>query len=436
MSLLTSLAIIKNYRKDPLAFFQNEFIKNGHRSELNILGKKMLILTHPDDVIHILKDNYQSYSKGRTTKVLKEILGNGLITNEGESWRRQHRLIRPIMSPRVVQGFGLKINSTVQDMLAVIKTDVPVDSFQLMNKMTWRIVLSTLFSQKATPELDNWLDDILFFMKLVTDRTRSAIRLPFWVPVPRHIKVKSISRKFGNYVDELTNSRRKMEEGKKPRDLLQLLLEAEDEERPGVKMDPALVKDEIITFLMAGHETITNTLSWTLILLAQNPSYIKKLQEEADQFALSNDYQQLTSAPWTSAVIDESMRLWPSVWALMRKALVNDKIGDFIIPKNTDVVFSPFLSHRAPNFWERPLDFYPERFMGKTKLQQGIFYPYGFGPRACIGSHFAGLEAKIILANFIHKFEWSIEKSEPQKYEANITLRPMNNTVMIFKERK
>lgn len=436
MSIFSSLAIIKNYRRDPIAFFQSEFAKNGHRSVLSILGRKMMIITHPDDVVHILKENYQAYSKGRTTKVLKEILGNGLITNEGESWRRQHRLIRPLMNPRSVQGFGEKIHSTVIQMLDEVKTGVPVDSFHLMNKMTWRIVLSTLFSQKATPELDGWLVDILFFMKLVTERTRSAIRLPFWVPTPKHLRVKAISRKFGNHVDKLTELRRHVGVGEKQRDLLQLLIDAEDEERPGVKMDPALIKDEVLTFLMAGHETITNTLSWTLILLAQHPEYRLKLKEEADQFVATKDYQQLNSAPWTSAVIDESMRLWPSVWAFMRKSLEVDRIGDFIIPKNTDVVLSPFLSHRAPDSWERPLDFYPERFMSKNKIPPGTFYPYGLGPRACIGSHFAGLEAKIILANFIHRFDWSIETTELQKYEANITLRPMNNTVMIFKERK
>lgn len=433
MSLSKSIKILKEYRSDPLAFFQKQFELNGHRTELNILGKKMIILSHPDDVVHVLKEKNLSYSKGRTTKILKDFLGEGLITNDGESWNKQHRLIRPIMNIKSVYNFSSKMDFTVSEMMGELKDGETLDIFPFMNKMTWRIVLNTLFSQKSTPELDTWLDDILFLMELVTDRTRAAVRLPFWVPLPRHIKIWGIQKKFESFVFDLIQSRSK--DGSTNRDMLQLLLDVKDEENQGSKMNIKIIKDEILTFLMAGHETVTNTLSWTMILLAQNPQYFAALKEEADQFFLTKDFEKLNNAPWTSAVIDESMRLMPPVWAFMRMAESDDKIDSLKIPRKTNVILAPYLSHRAPDLWERPLEFYPERFLDKKKLPQGTFYPYGLGARACIGSYFAGMESKIILANLIHAFEWSIVNEEPQKSEAGITLRPKNNTVMKFKAR-
>ncbi len=433
MSLFKSLGIIKDYRSDPLAFFQKQFDLNGHRSELNILGRKMIILSHPDDVVHILKEKNLSYSKGRTTKILKDFLGEGLITNDGDSWNKQYRLIRPIMNIRSVYNFSTQMDFTVNEMMSELKDGQTMDIFPFMNKMTWRIVLNTLFSQKATPELDTWLDDILFLMELVTDRTRAAIRLPFWFPLPRHLKIRRIQKKFESFVFDLIESRSKS--GIQNRDMLQLLIDVKDEENQDSKMGMNLIKDEILTFLMAGHETVTNTMSWTMIFLAQNPQYFESCKNEADQFYLMKDFEKLNNAPWISAVIDESMRLMPPVWAFMRMAKTDDELGSLKIPKKTNVILSPYLSHRAPDLWDRPLDFYPERFLDKKKLPQGTFYPYGLGARACIGSSFAGMESKIILANLVHAFEWSIVNNEVQKSEAGLTLRPKNNTLMKFKAR-
>lgn len=431
MSLFSSYKILVEYRQDPLAFFQKMFRENGHQTYLEVLGRKMIILSHPEDVMHVLKINHQSYTKGRTTRAIKTFLGNGLITSEGDEWRLQHRLIRPVMNPKSIHELAPKMQATTEQFLNELVTDQPINSFHEMNRLTWRIVLNTLFSQEATKELDSWLDDVLYLMESITTRTRSAIKIPYFIPTSTHRRVKGIVDKFGNYIYRLLEERR---QGEKRNDLLQLLIDIRDDSSKG--MTDEVIKDQVLTFLMAGHETVTNTLSWFLITLAQNQKYLPRLQEEAAQFFKTMDYQALNASPWSTAVIDEVMRLWPPVWAFMRRAEKEDKVGEMIIPRKANVVLSPYLSHRAPDLWERPDDFFPERFMtDRKKISPGAFYPFGYGPRACIGGYFAGMEAKIILANLVHNFNWSIVDQSEQAYESGITLRPTNNISMIFKRR-
>lgn len=430
MNIFKSYDILKEYRKDPIAYFTYLFKKNGHRTELQVLNKKVMVLTHPEDVMHILKDNHAAYSKGRTTKAMKDFLGDGLITSEGDTWRKQHRLIRPVMNPKNIYDLAAKMQHTSAEFLQKFEDGKSTDAFHAMNLLTWRIVLNTLFSQETTEELDQWLEDVLFLMETVTVRTRTLFKFPYWVPTTRHRRAQAIVEKFRKYIDKLIEERKKSEP---TNDLLQILLNIKEEDG-SVGMSQQRVKDEVLTFLMAGHETITNTMSWTLITLAKNPKYISKLREETDIFFKTQDFKELSSMPWHAAVVDETMRLWPPVYAFMRLAEQEDEVKGMKIPIKTNVVLCPFISHRAPDLWERPEEFIPERFMGK-KIPPGIYYPFGLGPRACIGAHFATMEAKIILANIVHNWDWVIDKPEKQAYEATITLRPTNNIQMTFKKR-
>ncbi len=430
MNLKKSYQTLKEYRGDPLNFIVNLEKQQGHRMTLDIFGKKLILLSHPNDVLHVLKTNNSAYTKGRTTKALRQFLGRGLITNEGDSWRRQHRLSRPIMSWKSVYQLAPKILETSQTFVASMENGYELNSFHEMNRLTWRIVLKTLFSQEPTPEMDFWLEDILLMMKIITGKTRSSIPVPFWIPTNQHRILKRIIMKFDQYVYGMIGQRR---EGKRENDFLQLLINAQEEGTAG--MTDREIRDEVMTFLMAGHETITNTMSWALIELAKNPHYKTHLRIESQAFFETGDFEVLNSSPWYSAVIDEVMRLWPPVWVFMRQAEAPDQIDSLYIPKNANVVVSPYLSHRSADFWENPENFHPERFLpeNRKKIINGSFYPFGLGPRACIGANFATIEAKIILATLIHECDWNITQVEEQKSEAGITLRPINNIMMTFK---
>lgn len=433
MKLKESYKTLKEYRADPLGFIIKMHELKGHRVKLNIFGRELLIVSHPDDVVQVLKTNNSRYSKGRTTKALRQFLGNGLITNEGNSWRKQHRLIRPIMNIKSVYDLAPRILSTACDFIPEIESKSEVDALREMNRLTWRIILKTLFSQEITTEMDDWLEDILDLMRIITSKTRALIPVPFWVPIEKNRRMKSIVRKFDEHVYRLINERRA---GTKKQDLLQLLIDAAEEGE--ASMTDLEIRDEIMTFMMAGHETITNSMTWSLMELSSNQEYLEKLQQEADEFFCNPDFEKLNSLPWHNAVIDEVMRLWPPVWVFMREAMEEDKIGEYDIGPGTNVVLAPYLSHRAKDLWESPHKFFPERFLpeNKKKIPIGAFYPYGFGPRACIGSYFAGMEAKIILITLVKNFTWETLDKGPQKNEAGISLRPVNNIKMKFRRRK
>ena len=431
MNIKSSIQMARAYRRDPLGYVGHLLKTHGQRVVVDIFWKRLIVLVDPTDVLHVLKENNSSYTKGRTTKKLIKFMGKGLITNEGDDWRRQHRLIRPVMNLKNVLETGPKMHQTTNEVVTKLNISGEVNSFFEMNRLTWRIVLNTLFTQEAVPEMDEWLNDILYLMESITKKTRTLVPIPFWIPTADNIRFKKAIKRFDDYVYKIISDRRA---GEKKKDLLQLLIDAQEE---GKGMSDLQIKDEIMTFLMAGHETITNTMSWTLITLAQNKKYIENLRIEASQFIQSHNYEELNHAPWLTATVDEMMRLWPPVWVFMRQAEVEDKMDGLTIPKKANVIVSPFYSHRSPVFWVNPEEFKPERFLPeeRKKIIPGSYYPFGLGPRACIGAYFAGLEAKIILANFVHHFDWDIANLENQTHEAGITLRPTNNIMMKFRRR-
>lgn len=431
MNLFTSYSTLKEYRSDPLGFILKQFRMNGHFTQLNIFGKKIFIVSHPDDVMHVLKANHASYSKGRTTKALQQFLGSGLITNDNmDSWRKQHRLIRPIMNIKSIYDLAPRIHEVTQKFVPEMIRTSEVNVFHELNRLTWRIILKTLFSQEVNSEMDKWLDDILELMEIITRKTRSSLPFPFWVPTPDNLRLKKHVRKFDVYVYNLIRQRRA---GERKHDLVQHLIDAREDGLSNMTDDE--IRDEVMTFLMAGHETITNSLSWLFIELARNKEVRPHLEVEAKAFIENRDFETLNNSPWLTAVIDETLRMWPPVWVFMRQAEKEDTIRGVKIPVGANVVLGTYLSHHAQELWTGPENFWPQRFLDKKKIHPGAYYPFGQGPRACIGAYFAGMEAKIILANMVHNYDWDIVEPAPQKSRAGITLRPTNNVIMRFRRR-
>lgn len=416
MNLKNSYHILKNYKQDPLGFLYRIMEEKGHRAHLNVFGRNLFIISSPEDVIHVLKTNDKNYSKGRTTQMLRSFLGNGLITNEGESWKEHHRQIRPMMNFRNIIQFRERIEKVVRDFVSNELQRNELNLFQKMNRLTWNIVLQTLFSEEITPSLLGWLDEIQELMEIITRKTRSSIPLPFWVPTQDNQKLKQILKKFDEHVFGMIENRKKNPGGD---DLLQHLINLKtlsDEE----------IRDEIMTFMMAGHETITNSMAWTIIELGKNRQHIEKIFEELKV----ND---LMEAKHLGLVINEGLRFWPPVWVFMRSAKDWDQIGELKIPPKSNVVLAVYNSHHSKDLWESPEEFKPERF--EEEINPGAFYPFGLGPRACIGASFANIEARIILGEIIKNFSWEIREEEKQQFHPGISLRPLNNLDIVFRKR-
>lgn len=426
MRLIQSWKFFKTYRQDPLGTITTLLKQNDGRAILNIFGKNLFITSKAEDVNYVLKENAANYLKGRTTQKLQVLLGQGLITAEGETWRKQHKLIRPLMNTRGIIQLVPKMEEAIEYHFKNFSSTNQVDVSKEMTLLTWRIVLNTLFS--VTPEQakeNKALDDILDAMEAITKRTRSLLPIPFWVPTQKNRKLKKTILEFDRFVYSLIKKRDSSDQ--MPNDLLSLLLKARDGDQ---KMSEKQIRDEMITFMMAGHETVANSMTWLMILLSENPAYFEKLQTELEQNKdITSIEEQLTKLHLHKAAVDESQRLYPPVWIFMRESISDDNINGVQISKKTNVVVVPFASHRSNEYWDRPEVFYPERFYSE-KNKPGAYFPFGLGPRACIGFNFATYESILILKFLIKNFRWKINHHTKQNFNAGITLRPISNTEM------
>lgn len=392
-----------------------------------MLHQRAYLLSHPDDIQAILQENADAFAKGRSFKKLKLLLGDGLITSEGELWKKQNRLMRPV--------FGLKhmleLVPAIQDIIrqhCQWSHGQEIDVHAEMNALTLKIIARTLFDFDISREAPQFLRDVEFMLRFLLKRVRSIAAAPMWLPLAGHREFFAARDRFDGLVQRLIDERRASPSSSK--DLLQILLDTRDEQ--GQAMSDRQIRDEVITTLMAGHETITNTMAWTMILLGQNSQYQAPLQQEAATFwdAGVLNAQAFNRVNLHAAVADEAMRLWPPVWAFMRQAARTIELPELTLKKKDIVFLVPFFTQRSSDFWAEPLRFRPERFLPPERegLVNGAFFPFGLGPRMCIGKVFAQVEAKLILSHLVSHYHWKSEAPAEQTVEAGITLKPTNNT--------
>lgn len=427
------LGSLRDYARDPWAFVNKCHREYGHRVKLRMLHQRAYLLSHPEDILGVLQENADSFAKGRTFKKLKLLLGEGLITSEGDLWKKQNRLMRPVFGIKHMMNLVPSIQDIIQNH-CTWEDGQKINVHQEMNTLTLKIIARTLFALDLSLEAPTFLKDVEYMMHFLIKRVRSVISAPMWLPLPSHQEFYAARDRFDNLIKRLLVERRSGHQCSN--DLLQILVDTRDED--GNQMSDRQIRDEIITILMAGHETITNTMAWSMILLAQNPHYLDVLREESKSFWLNG---QLNEANFNKlnmhlAVTEEAMRLWPPVWAFMRQASKTIQVNGLELKKRDIVFLMPFFAQRSADFWQDPMNFYPERFLPplKEKIQPGSYFPFGLGPRMCIGKIFAQVEAKLILSHLSSHFQWSIDKEVEQTVEAGITLRPTSNIMVIVRK--
>lgn len=414
------------YLSDPWGFVNSINQSYGSRVSLRMLNKRVFLLSHPSDIMEVLQTHSDSFSKGRTFKKLKLLLGEGLITSEGKLWREQNKMMRPLFSIRNILGQKEVIEGVVRENCQWRDGQV-VDIHHEMNKVTLNIIAQTLFDIDLSTRAAKLLEDVEYMMHFLIGRVRSVVNLPISLPLPSHQKFLKARKRFDDLVYQMIRERR--ESGIKKNDLLQLLIDTRSESLEA--MGDRQIRDEIITILMAGHETITNSMTWALILLCQNPAYQAQLGEEVAAWnSRGRDDAFYSQQNLHQCVMDEAMRLWPPVWAFMRQCQNPLEIGDLKFKKDDIVFLMPFFAHRSQEFWEQPENFQPDRFFTKTQQVPGSYLPFGLGPRMCIGKMFAQVEAKILLSFLCENYRFELIEPQVQKVEAGITLRPVNNTTM------
>jgi cytochrome P450 len=402
------------------------------------VGKRIIhLISHPDLAKYVLQDNNHNYVKGRGLEKAKSFLGEGLLTSEGEFWRRQRRLMQPAFHRQKINAFlPLMVESTNRMLerwcaLQASGTTTLEVAGEMM-RLTLEVVSRTLFSTGLTPqEMDAVAEAMPIVLREANLRITSMLDLREKLPIPANRQYRREIEALDSIVYRIIEGRRRSAEDKP--DLLGMLMAAQDEDS-GEQMTDRQLRDEVMTIFLAGHETTANNLAWTLYLLSGHPGERSRVQQEVDQI-LSGAAPNLEDIPrlvYTRQVLDESLRLYPPAWAFGRKAIEADQIGGYSIPAGTDVIISPYVIHRHPDFWVNPQGFDPERFT--QQASQGrphyAFLPFGGGPRQCIGNNFALLEGTLILAMLTQKFELNLVPGYLVEPETTITLRPRHGIHM------
>lgn len=388
--------------KDPIGSMEESMDKFNGTYSVNLGTKRLIATQDPGFIDYILKTNHRNYYKSEIlTEQLGRFLGKGLLTSNGEYWLKQRRLIQPGFHTDKIQALYTIIKKTVDDFLDTFPTGTQVDVYPLMNKLAFEIVINTLFNVKVDSESRNALSR---FITDTQDFVIKDIRQPhksWWFKITgevnRNLKKAAVAR---NVIRTLINQRK--QSPNKFNDLLDMLLDARYEDT-GEPMHEDQVIDEILILLIAGHETTANALSFTLYLLADHREALVKLKHATKGLSL---FDTATNVQLT-AVINESMRLYPPAWISDRVTLRDDEYNGFTFPKDSIIILFYYGLHRDGRYWENPEAFMPERFLQKQAAKEKVkaFYPFGAGPRLCIGNNFAMAEMAIFVREFIHRFD-------------------------------
>jgi len=395
-------------------------------------------LTHPDDIETVLVRNASNFHKSRDYAALEFILGRGLLTNEGHSWQTQRQLIQPAFRHENISAYAQIMAESAAALLSRWRDKHTCNLHHEMAGLTLEIVSKSLFGSKVSHDTAAIGREIAAVMDRFFSQAALSFLLPDGFPIPKSPRLLKSRRHLNEVIFSIIRARR--ESPAPATDLLQTLLTAADDD--GQRMDDLQLRDEIMTLFLAGHETTANALTWTWYLLAQNPEIERALHSELDRVLDGRlpSLADLPRLPYSEMVIKESMRLYPPAWGIGRRALRSFDIRGYHLPKGTNVFIMQWLVHRDPRFYPDPLRFDPERWrmdpIRSGALPRFAYFPFGGGPRVCIGAGFAMMEATLLLATIALRYRFSLLPDPPVVPFFSITLRPKHGLPVRIEARK
>lgn len=403
------------------------------------MGRELIfVIADPELIGEVLLDKDAAFIKDSVTRGLVQVLGKGLLTSEGELWRRQRKLIAPSLSKKQIASYADAMVRLAREYADRLREGEVRDVHDDMSRVTLEIVVATLFGtgldgghERAGHVVDGYMDD---FHALVHSWRRLV---PAWVPLPERLRGARAAKELDAIVLDVVRKKRASSE--RGDDLLSRLLLARDESG-GSGMDDQQLRDEVITLYLAGHETTANALSWTLLLLAEHPEIDARVVREVEtvlgsRAATADD---MGALPVTRAVIDESMRLYPPAHIIGREATRDVRLGPWTVPQGAAVLASPWAMHHDPRFFPDPEAFRPDRWLdGSTKeLPKYAYMPFGGGPRICVGNHFALMEAVLVLATIVQRVRLERISRAAIPSQPAVTLRPVGGVPLRVAMRK
>jgi cytochrome P450 len=424
--MLPLLGGLFDYQRDPLSFLQKTAAA-GEVVRIKMLGLDSYLLSHPRDIEAVLKGNHRDYLKDRFTRVARPLLGDGLLVSEGELWRKQRRLIAPSFAPQQIARYAdimaARAALLVERLRAQTFQKTRLDLHAPLMRSTLEIVAECLFGavvDEHVHTVEEALDQLmLHYASPVSLLDDWLLRLP----LPRSQRFRRSVRALDEVVFGIIKERRQH-----PRDswdLLSALLAAQGED--GSRMSDAQLRDEVLTLFLAGHETTALTLSYAAFCLAARPEAQRAIAEEVAREGCSPGA--VPKLHHTKAAIKEALRLYPPAWILGRESRTPVQVAGYDIPQGVQLVMAPWVTHRDPRFFSNPEQFWPERWLDKAftdELPRGAYYPFGDGPRVCVGNFFAMQESVLLLAALVSRFELHPATGKKLEFLPSITLRPKN----------
>lgn len=427
---LPVVGVLPQVWRDPLAFLVRAAHDYGDVVRLDFGRQAFYLVTHPDGLKHVLQDNYGNYPKGYDKA--KPLLGEGLVSSEGEFWRRQRRLMQPAFHKQRLAGFAAVMLEETEATLSfwedAASAGRSLDVAKEMMLLTQRIIVRTMFSQDVGADSE----EVARAFDVALAGLNRSLFLPgdLWerLPLPANRRFKEALATLDRAVYRIIEARRRegvREEGRAGHDLLAMLMEARDE-ATGEGMSDKGLRDEVMTIYLAGHETTATTLAWTFFLLSKNPAVARRLDAELREVlgGRAPGVEDLPRLRFLRAVIDEVLRLYPPAWMFARKAAAADTIGPYDIPAGAVLMLSPYVTHHRADLWENPEGFDPERFLNESDRPRYAYLPFSGGPRQCIGNNFSLMETQLIIALVRQRFSLELEPGKPVRAQPYATLRP------------
>ena len=434
------LGVLPQLRADPIRTFLDAADRYGDIVHLKAGPYHGFLLSNPAAIKHVLQDNARNYHKSPLYQRLRDGLGDGLLTSEDAVWLRQRRLAQPAFHRQRVAAMADTMVDCTQQMLErwdrAASTGEPFDLVAEMMSLTQAILVRTMFSMDLGATAD------------VVNRTWPIINRrigeTFWstaverkLPLPANRRYRRALGELEAVVYRIIAERRRTRQD--PPDLLSMFLSARDEET-GEGMTDRQLRDEVMTMLLAGHETTSLALSWTYYLLSRHPDVERRIAEEVDRVIgdARPAFAHVDRLTWTRRTLEESLRLYPPAWGFSRQALADDEIGGFRVRRGSIAFVIPFVLHRRPALWPDPQRFDPERFTPEREDARPRFayIPFGGGPRGCIGNQFAMLEAQLIVAAIAQRYRLTLVPNQTIQPKALITLRPTPGIAATITRRK
>jgi cytochrome P450 len=432
-SLFGLISRIRSVHENPLGLLVADHALYGDVVRYNRFDRVMQSFAHPDHVRHVLETHHTNYRRSAIYAKMRPVLGDGLVTADGPHWQRQRRLIQPAFAKAQVAALADVMLDETDRLIARWQERPPpsVDVAVEMMRLTLSIAGRTLFHS----DVSGFADAIGSALKTALDEVDRRIdelwNWPEWLPVARNRALWRAVQTLDDVVYRIIEERRRAPGGSN--DVLSLMMAARDPET-GAGMSDKQLRDEVLTLLLAGHETTANWLTWTWYLVGGHPDVERRMHDELARVlgARRPTLADLPKLSYLRQVTDEALRLYPPVWGIDRGAVEEDVLGGYKIPAGSVVVLSQYITHRHPEFWHEPGRFDPDRFAleSSSGRPKHAFYPFGGGPRQCIGTSFAAQEALLVLATLAQRVRFARQNEHPVELDAGVTLRPRHGMKM------